>query len=64
VRRLHAALAPGGVLGVWSASDDPHFAARLSAMGFAASTHHVAARASGKGGRHVIFLGRRAAGPG
>lgn len=59
VERLHRALAPGGVLAVWSTADDPPFADRLRRAGFAATTHRVPARAGGKGGRHVIFVGRR-----
>jgi spermidine synthase len=59
LRRLHQALAPGGVVAVWSTSDDPRFASRLESSNFSASTHHVAARTSGKGARHVVFLGRR-----
>lgn len=59
VRRLHRAVAPGGVAAVWSSDDVPRFASRLEAGGFAVSTHRVTARASGKGHRHVVFLGRK-----
>jgi spermidine synthase len=59
LRRLHRALTPGGALAVWSADDDPRFEERLSANGFEASTHRVAARSTGKGQRHFVFLGRR-----
>jgi len=58
--RLHDALAPGGVLAVWSATGDPRFVRRLGGAGFAASQHRSYARPGGKGGRHTIFLGRRA----
>ncbi len=58
--RLSGALTPGGVLAVWSAAGDARFARRLRRSGFSVSTHRVAARASGKGGRHVIFVARRA----
>jgi spermidine synthase len=58
--RLCQALTPGGVLAVWSATDDPRFAHRLARCGFASvATHRVRARASGKGGRHVVFVARR-----
>ena len=60
VDRLRAALAPGGVLAVWSATDAPRFTYRLGQRGFAAiDTHYVQARASGKGGRHVVFVAHR-----
>jgi spermidine synthase len=60
VDRLRDALTPGGVLGVWSATNDPRFTDRLQRRGFTAvRTHHVNARASGKGGRHVVFIARR-----
>jgi spermidine synthase len=59
LRRLHRSLTPGGVLAVWSTNDDPRFASRLEATGFAVTTHRVAARTSGKGARHVVFVGRR-----
>lgn len=57
--RLHRALAPGGVLAVWSATDDPQFVRQLKQNGFSAESHRVRARASGKGGRHVVFVARR-----
>ena len=60
VDRLRTALAPGGVLAVWSATDAPRFTHRLGQRGFAAvHTHHVRARANGKGGHHVVFVARR-----
>lgn len=59
ISRLRAALAEGGVLALWSAGDDPRFAHRLHRAGFDVSVHHVSARPGGKGGRHVVFVGRR-----
>jgi len=53
--RTKAAIAPGGVLGVWSEDADAPFVKRFSAAGFAVTTHRV-----GRGGRkHVVYLGRR-----
>jgi spermidine synthase len=58
LRRLLAALAPGGVLAVWSTADDPRFAYRLGETGFTVATRHVRARA-GRGARHVVFVAQR-----
>ena len=58
--RLHAALAPGGTLGVWSAHPDPAFLRRLREAGFDARAHRTRARKSGKGWRHEIFVGEKA----
>lgn len=53
------ALAPGGVLAVWSAHPDRAFAARLRRAGF--DVEEVNTRARGKrGARHVIWLARKA----
>lgn len=53
--RCHAALAPRGVLAVWSEDPDDSFARRMRAAHFTVDVHR-----SGKGGRtHVIYLGRR-----
>ena len=53
--RTAAALAPGGVLGVWSEDTDAPFAKRLAAAGFDVQTHKI-----GSGGRrHVVYIGRR-----
>lgn len=51
------ALPPGGVLAVWSAHQEPHFESRMRSAGFEVKTHSAAARTSGKGGRHTIFVG-------
>jgi spermidine synthase len=59
LERLHGNLVPGGVVAVWSAAPDPRFAARMARSGFRTTTHRVAARTTGKGGKHVIFLGLR-----
>lgn len=59
LRAAKAALAPGGVLAVWSAGPDPAFAKRMKEVGFAVEEVQVRARSNGKGPRHVIWFGRR-----
>jgi spermidine synthase len=50
-----AALAPGGVLGVWAEDADAAFHKRFAAGGFTVTTHRI-----GSGGRrHIVYLGRR-----
>lgn len=51
------ALAPGGVLAVWSAGPDRSFTRRLRKAGFEVEEVTVRARSNGKGPRHVIWLG-------
>lgn len=52
--RAHRALAPKGVLGVWSEDADAAFARRFAAR-FAVTKHAI-----GSGGRrHVVYLGKR-----
>ncbi len=51
-----AALAPGGVLAVWSAGTDAGFTRRLIDAGFVVDEVSVRARANGKGPRHVIWF--------
>ncbi|MBW6525874.1 spermidine synthase [Sphingomonas sp. RHCKR7] len=53
-----AALAPGGVLAIWSAAPDPAFARRLARAGFAVDEVKVRARSNGKGATHVIWFAR------
>jgi len=52
-----AALAPDGVLAVWSAWDDKKFEHRMRHAGFAVETVHVRARLARGGPNHTIFLG-------
>ena len=53
--RAHAALAPGGVLAVWSEDADAGFEVRLGAAGFGWER-----RRAGHGGpRHVLYLARK-----
>ena len=54
-----AALAPGGILAVWSAAPDPAFTRRLSAAGFATEEVKVRARSNGKGAQHTIWLAQK-----
>jgi spermidine synthase len=54
----HAALAPQGVLVVWSAGPDERFTARLSRAGFHSEAHTVPA-GKGRGTRHTLFVARR-----
>lgn len=61
IARLRETLRPGGVVAVWSAGDDPRFTHELGRGGFEVAVHRVRARASGKGSRHVVFVGRRGA---
>ncbi len=51
-----AALAPGGVLAVWSAARDDGFARRLGKAGFRVEEVPVRARSEGKGPMHVIWF--------
>ena len=53
-----AALAPGGVLAIWSAAPDPAFVRRLARAGFAVDEVKVRARSNGKGATHVIWFAR------
>jgi hypothetical protein len=48
---------PGGVLAVWSAGPDQAFAGRMRRAGFAVDEVRVGASPSGKGPRHVIWVG-------
>ncbi len=52
------ALAPGGVLSVWSADGDDTYAKRLKRRGFATEVLRVPAR-KGARGTHVLFLARK-----
>ncbi len=55
--RARAALAPGGVLAVWSSAPDEGFTRRLRRSGLATEVLRVPARKGGRGARHVIWLG-------
>lgn len=56
--RTWRALAPGGVLAVWSTGDDQKFTARLATAGFASRVERPAATFGG-GRRHVVWVARR-----
>lgn len=53
------ALAPSGILAIWSAGPDPRFKARLERAGFAIDEVKVSARGNGKGAKHIIWFARR-----
>jgi spermidine synthase len=53
------ALAPGGILAVWSAHRDPAFTRRLREAGFQVDEVSVRARGNGKGARHVIWFAQK-----
>jgi spermidine synthase len=58
LRRLHAVLTPGGVLGVWSAGPDPGFVKRLRAEHFRVEEHRARA-AGGRGKRYTLWIAKR-----
>lgn len=58
--RAHRALRPGGVLATWSTSDDQKYTQRLNKAGFATRIERPTARMGG-GGRHVVWLAKKAA---
>lgn len=58
LRAAKAALAPGGVLAIWSAGRDPAFTRRLEKSGFAVEEIEVRARPNNKGPRHTIWFAR------
>ena len=54
-----AALAPGGVLSVWSAGPDAKFTRRLKASGLKVEEIPVRAGTTKRGARHVVWVGRK-----
>lgn len=59
LRAAKAALAPGGVLAIWSAARDPAFTRRLEKAGFAVEEVEIRARPNNKGPRHTIWFARK-----
>jgi spermidine synthase len=58
-----AALAPGGVLIVWSAGPDARFAERMRRAGFQARSIRASAHDAGRGRGHTLFIGETGATP-
>ncbi|CAN5364039.1 spermidine synthase [soil metagenome] len=58
---IHAALRPGGMLAMWSDSEDKWFETRLRRAGFVVTAERVRGRLAGKGPHHTIFLARATA---
>lgn len=56
LRAAKAALAPGGVMAIWSAGADTAFTRRLQKARFAVEEVKVPARSNGKGPKHVIWF--------
>lgn len=52
-----AALAPGGVLVVWSAGPDARFAERMRRAGFRVEVTRASAHGEGQGRGHTLFIG-------
>jgi len=59
LQAAYAALAPGGILAVWSSFPNDKFTKRLGKAGFAAEEVKVRATGSRGGARHVIWLATR-----
>lgn len=58
LRIARRALRPGGVLAVWSFSDDREFTRRLRAVGFEAEARRVPGSRRGRGRHHWIWVAR------
>jgi len=59
LREAKRALAPNGILAIWSAEPDPAFTRRLQKAGFSVDKVRVSARSNGKGAKHTIWFARR-----
>lgn len=57
--KAHAALRPGGILGVWSSGPNPAFTRNLRRSGFTAEEIRVRANGKGGGARHIIWMAVR-----
>ncbi|MEO0463596.1 MAG: spermidine synthase [Pseudomonadota bacterium] len=57
--KAREALAPGGILAVWSAAPDPAFTRRLKSAGFDVEAREVRARPNNKGPRHTIWFAKK-----
>jgi spermidine synthase len=55
------ALAPGGILAIWSAGPDADFTRRLKSAGFSVEAREVRARPHNKGPRHTIWFATKRA---
>lgn len=58
LRQMGEAMAPGGVLSIWSADKDPRFTNRLEKNGFEVEVSEVRARPNNKGPRHTIWFAK------
>ncbi|GAA4647473.1 spermidine synthase [Pontixanthobacter gangjinensis] len=58
LRQMREAMAPGGVLSIWSADKDPRFTNRLEKNGFEVEVIEVRARPNNKGPRHTIWFAK------
>jgi spermidine synthase len=56
IERIAAALRPGGRAAIWSAGDDPRFAARLVAAGLDVEVVRAKPHANARNPAHVIFV--------
>lgn len=59
IARARDALAPDGVLAVWSAAPDPKFTRRLKDAGMEVEERFVRARPNNKGPRYTIWFARK-----
>jgi spermidine synthase len=59
LQAARSALAPGGVLAVWSSAPDRRFSERLRRAGFAVDETTARANRAGRGARHVIWIATR-----
>ncbi len=60
LRKLYAALRPGGILGVWSVAVDDAFDRRLRALPWSVEQLHPRARKT-RGGRHTVWIAKKTA---
>lgn len=63
IKGLHAArkaLRPGGVLAIWSSSEEPAFTRRLNQNGFSADVQKVGSTGRTRGPRYWVWIARRA----